>query len=457
MSIQANLQHAHAKRAEVISALEGLIAKDGPMSDETNAAAEAYQKEIAEWTAKINHGQKLLDDIAQYAKPAIVEPEKLDKPIQHDAPAPALSGARSKENRPPSLNIAKAMFHLVRAHGVSEVAQMTAKAAGDVGAQMILNAAVDPSVTTAAGDSAALVRESWGEFYDMLRPMTIIGRLPGVQRIDFTGISSLKLPYRVSGATGGWVGEAKPIPAGTNVFASGTVVPYKLGVIIASSRELFARSTPAAEVLLRDDMLQQCAKVADTKFVSADAASAGVSPAGITNGVAGAYTYASAGLTVANVTTDLMKARKQFASVDQPGPYVLVCDPTFVEFARALRDANSNFVFKDELDSGRIYGMPYVESTTVTDTQLIIVAAPDIIIGTDADNNRMEVDFSATVQLQDDPTDPIDVTDDGATSVSKIVSAFQSDLALLKVVMGVTWHKRRASAVVLVHTGTWAN
>lgn len=459
MNINEQVAALEKNRGELIAALEALVTKS---TEENRDFDEAEQAKYDSIKAEIASADKRL--IALRDVQALVATKA--KTAGTEDKAKAGEGARVKDNRPLSCNIARGFLHLVRAGGNHAGAYELAKAQGDIEGAAILAAAMGPEVfkatamntlvTTSATDAAALVRDSWGEFFDLLRPQTIVGRLNSVQRVDFTGVDVLKLQSRTTGSTGGWVGQAKPIPVSTNVFTTTSIAPYKLGVILPASKELFQRSNPSAEMLLRDDMLAACAKALDTKFISTDAASAGVSPAGIMNGVAGAYTYASAGLTVANVTTDLMKARKQFASVDQPGPFILVCDPTFVEFARALRDANSNFVFKDELDRGTIYGLQVVESTVVTDTVLNILAAPDIIVGTGFDT-RIELSTEALVQLQDDPTDPIDVSDDGATSVSKLISAFQSEIVLLKVVMGATWAKRRTSAVVQVTGGTWAS
>ena len=87
-----------------------------------------------------------------------------------------------------------------------------------------------------------------------------------------------------SGGTYGWVGAGKPKPVGELDLATVQVLFAKACGILVTTEELISLGSPAAEVLLRDDLVRGAAGFLDAQFIDpAVAAVANVNPASITN------------------------------------------------------------------------------------------------------------------------------------------------------------------------------
>jgi Phage capsid family len=136
-------------------------------------------------------------------------------------------------------------------------------------------------------------------FVALLRPRTLLGRIPGLREVP----PNVSVSAQTTGGTYGWVGQGAPAPVTKSDFATVTLPPAKCGGIVVVSEELAELSTPAAVNVMREEMIAGCAQFLDTQFVDpAVAAVANVSPGSITNG---ASSTASAGTSQANANTDI--------------------------------------------------------------------------------------------------------------------------------------------------------
>jgi hypothetical protein len=113
--------------------------------------------------------------------------------------------------------------------------------------------------------------------------------LYGMTAFDKLGLREAPRNVAVKGmdgaATANWVGESKSIPVSAPSASTADLTSNKLAGMCVMSNELLADSSPGAELLLRDALAEAIALKLDTTFFSAAAASAGVSPAGILNGL----------------------------------------------------------------------------------------------------------------------------------------------------------------------------
>ncbi len=85
------------------------------------------------------------------------------------------------------------------------------------------------------------------EFIELLRPVTILGRLTATQPIPF----NTKIPHQTAGATAGWVGEGLSKPVSKLALDTVTVPWAKVAMICVITQELARLSTPSAELLVR--------------------------------------------------------------------------------------------------------------------------------------------------------------------------------------------------------------
>jgi HK97 family phage major capsid protein/HK97 family phage prohead protease len=146
-------------------------------------------------------------------------------------------------------------------------------------------AAVAPGTTAQATFAAPLVVTNYAtELLELLRPATLLGRIPGLRRVPF----NTSMPAQTAGGTYKWVGQGKMKPVTNAQYAAVTLSFAKASGIIVLTEELVKLSTPSAEAAVRDEMVKGISQFLDGQFVdSTVAAVANVNPASITNGVTG--------------------------------------------------------------------------------------------------------------------------------------------------------------------------
>ena len=113
-----------------------------------------------------------------------------------------------------------------------------------------------------------------GDFIEYLNSMTVFDKL-GLREVP----ANVAIKGQDGAATGYWIGESKAAKASTVDFSSVNLTPLKVAALAVVSNELLRDSTPAAEALVRDALVEASAQRIDNTFISNTAASAGVSPA----------------------------------------------------------------------------------------------------------------------------------------------------------------------------------
>src|SRR4030095_9140565 len=168
--------------------------------------------------------------------------------------------------------------------------------------ELYMKAAVAAGNTTNATWALPLVpvnQNITGEFLELLRPATLLGRM-NLRKVPF----NVSVPAQTGGGTYGWVGEAKPKPLTALAFATVSLGFAKIAGIVVITEELARMSTPSAEDRVRADLIAGVAQFMDTQFIDpAGPAVATVNPASITNGVT---LIASSGTSGTNARTDII-------------------------------------------------------------------------------------------------------------------------------------------------------
>jgi hypothetical protein len=286
--------------------------------------------------------------------------------------------------------------------------------------------AVDLFISKAAvavGTSAntPLVAPGAGELLGLVRPRTILGRLSRARRVPLVDGVALQ----TAGATYQWIGENAPHPVGRLTFASASLPALKAGGIVVLTEGLLRNSTPAAEAVVRDELVDGLVRFHDAAFINpALAAVAGVSPASITNGIV-------ATVSTGNPADDVTALLSGFADLD--GVSIVASEHALIAIANALPGA---------LQGGRLHGIVPVVASSAAGTSLVAIHEPSIMLG---DDGAIEVDAAraATLQMDDSPDNPL-----GAATVQ--VSLWQNGLVGLKVTRFMNWARRNAAAVAVV-------
>jgi HK97 family phage major capsid protein len=288
-----------------------------------------------------------------------------------------------------------------------------------------------------------VVTQPLNEFLELLRPRTLLGRIPGLRQVPF----NVSIPSQTTGGTYGWVGQNKP-KAVTKADYSTVTVPFaKAAGIIVMSEELVMLSTPSAENLVREEMIAGMSTFLDTQFNDpAVTAVAGVNPAAIT---VGASTAAASGATSANAKADIAASIAVFTAANVPlaDSVWLMSDSNAFGLSISVNALGQPLFPGMTAQGGTLFGMPVIVSNNVS-TRVILLHAPSILFA-DEGGVRIDVSREASVQMDSAPTDTVDAT-------TVYLSLWQRNLVGLKAERFITWIRARTAAVRYITAAAYA-
>lgn len=455
MSLNEQIKNLMKQRETKLNALETLVttieAEARDINDGEQTKFNDFKTELKDLDHRIERLQETEQLMAaQRAKPVIPEA------TVRNAGRPAVSPDRKIDD--PGLYFAKVAHALYVNDGSrSAAADYAERAWGDVTfanclrvpPTMIRHAAVDPGQAGVAGWAAELVKVQQANeaFIDILRPMSIVARFPGRQ-MSFMGDGSIKIPRKTIKSTGTWIGENKAIKVDRMTLDAVTLTPKKNANIITATQELLVRSDPSALQIIRDDILTGVAESIDSKFISADAEVAGVSPAGLQTFDSSADT--SSGATLDNITSDLKKLLNAMLSINMPmSQPVWLMNPTNVNALRFIRDGTGQYAYKDEVAQGTIVGYPYLESTTIPDSVVLLADASQVILASEL---APQIALSEDASLHMEDTSP---ADDIGGATSPVASMFQMNAVAIRAITTLDWGARHGDCVQVLDTVAW--
>lgn len=344
----------------------------------------------------------------------------------------AMALARSKGNLMQAAEIAK---------GWSDTPQI----------ETIFKAAVAAGTTTDTNWAKPLVeyQNMASEFAELLRPATIIGRIPGLRRVPF----DIKIPRQTGGSTVGWVGEGKPKPVSALAFDQVTLGMAKTAGIVVITDELARSSSPAAEEVVRQDLIDQTAQFLDRQFVDPTvAAVAGVSPASITNGVT-AITATGTDADAFRADAQALMAAFITANMSLSGAVWIMTETQALGLALMLNPlGQAEFPGMTSTGGGTLLGLPVITSENIpaqaevvgppaipAGSRIILAKASEILLADDG-QTMLDVSSEASLQMDSAPTDP-------PAAATVFVSLWQMNMIGIRAERYINWGKRRAGAV----------
>lgn len=282
-----------------------------------------------------------------------------------------------------------------------------------------------------------------GDFIELLRERTVFDQL---------GLREVPANVTIKGQDGTgaayWTGEGKAIKMSANDFSSVNLSPLKVGALSAISIELLEDSSPAALQLVQDSLIADSAQLIDSTFFSATAASNGVSPAGIVNGVSGT---ASAGTDMDGLIADADTLVQAFISAKNTGGLKFVSRPALAQKIAGFVSFSGNPMFPDISELGGTFQKkPFLTSDNVVSGDLLLIKPQDIFrIG----DKGLSIDISreATLEFASDPTGSALANGGVPVGASKQpINLFQEGMIGVRLIRRINWAKRRASAVARI-------
>jgi HK97 family phage major capsid protein/HK97 family phage prohead protease len=300
---------------------------------------------------------------------------------------------------------------------------------------LALKAAVAAGTTTDATWAGPLspLRPLANEFMALLRPATILGKIPGLRRVPF----NVSVPIQTGGGTYKWVGQGAAKPVGKLAFGTITLVITKCAGIIVITDELARNSSPAAESVIRADMIAGIAQFLDIEFTDpAKAPVANVSPGSITNGVTPVTT---AGTTPANARTDIQALINAMtvAGISTAGAVLLMSETNAAALGAALNPLGQDLFPDVSVNGGSAMGVQVLPSQAVGNN--VILLQPSTVLYADDGGVTIDVSMEASVQMDDAPA-PADAT-------TVFTSLWQNNLVGLRAERYVNWKRGRTGGV----------
>lgn len=269
---------------------------------------------------------------------------------------------------------------------------------------------------------------------------------------------NIKIPRQTGGSSVGWVGEGKPKPVSALSFDQVSLGMAKTAGIVVITDELARASSPAAEGVVRDDLVAQTAQFLDSQFVDpAKAASAGVSPASITNGVT---PVVASGTDADAVRADAKALMGKFltANLSLAGAVWLMTEMQALGLAlmtNPLGQPEFPGLQINGASGGTFMGLPVVLSENIPanatsgseGTRIILAKASEILL---ADDGETMLDVSSEASLQ------MDSAPDASPSATTVfVSLWQMNMIGIRAERFINWAKRRAGAVQFIDSANY--
>lgn len=283
-----------------------------------------------------------------------------------------------------------------------------------------------------------------GDFISYLYAQTVFNRLP-LREIP----ANVTVKGQDGAAAAYWTGESKPIPVSKADFSSVSLTPLKVAALAVLSNELMRDSSPSAEMLIRDALVQAASQRIDLTFLSTAAASAGVSPAGLLNGVSAESTQGADG---DGVRADIKALYALFISARNASGLSFVMSKSLAKSLQLMRNALGQREFPDiTQEGGSLEGDPVVTGDNVNAAHLILLKPSDIYkIG----DGGIQVSMSRDATIEQD-TAPSGASDTPVAQSAYPVSMFQSESTAVKVVWSMNFAKRRTGAVQYVEDAAY--
>lgn len=318
----------------------------------------------------------------------------------------------------------------------------------------VVKAAIGAGTTTDATWASPLVAytQMASEYIELLRPLTIIGRIPNLRRVPF----NIQMPRATAGTTMGWVGEGAPKPVSNMSFETVQLRWAKAAGIVILTDELVRFSNPAAEAIVRGDMLAAMAQFLDKQFVDPSvAAVTNVSPASITNGTTA---VPRTGVNQAAWVTDSETLLNLFltANLSTAGGVWIMSQRQALAFSLMYNSLGQPFYPNISATGGTLLGYPVVASEGVPSiglspadgTPIIFAVAPEIML---ADDGQVVIDASnqASVNMDSAPDSP-------PSGTTILVSLWQANMTGLRAERWINWLRRRSTAVAYISNANYA-
>jgi hypothetical protein len=279
-----------------------------------------------------------------------------------------------------------------------------------------------PGLATSSGAGDQIVDDegAGAEFFDLVRARSIIGRLP-VRRVPFR-TRTLSMD---EGPLTSWRDEGAAYRNSSLKVTSQTgLEPFEVGALVVVNKELLEYPSIDTEVIVRNELVKAVATAVDQAFIDpSNGGTAGVKPAAITTGSAGADSPAEALFDWGDTFTG------------DPSNAWIVMHP--FQAARLNGAARPNI----GANGGTWAGFPVLTSTAVPEGIFVLLDPDQVAVA--LGNPSVRASDEASIEMVDSSS----MTSGPSVSASNMVSMFQANCTALIGSLTANWLVIRPEAV----------
>ena len=436
MSLVLQMRNERAGLVAQVQALAQIEAGGGSLSAEQLQQFTSLESQINDLTAKISRAESAERLAAASAVPVNESAQGATSPPQSSISGPF--GEKAK----PGTGMAQMARLLAAAQGNQQTAAQMAKDGGfPADVHMALSA-----VTPGAG--GVLVPQNFAtDVIESLRPVSIVRKM-GVTSLPLNN-GNLTQPRITGNTVVTYIGSDTDIPITGMTFADTKLSAKKAAAIVPISNDLLAMSgvNPRVDGLVLNDLTVSMGLSEDLHFIRADGS--GSLPKGMRHWAL-PFNILTApvvdGLTLEKIDLFLggMMLRLETANVMMKSCGWLMA-PRVLRWLQSLRDGNGNKAYP-EIDAGMLKGYPVGLSNQIpvnlgadgNETEIYFVNFADCMIGEDMD---LTLSFSNEASYKD--------------AQGELVSAFQRDQTLLRVIAKHDFGPRHVESIVVAVAVKW--
>lgn len=262
------------------------------------------------------------------------------------------------------------------------------------------------------------------EFFGLVRERSLLGKIAGLRRIPLR----TRLVNAATGFSAAWVGEGKAKPISSATYDDDTLPPLKVVAMTVVTKELLASVDPAAELLIRNDLVNACVEAINASFIDpANGGETDVEPASITNGAPSIAASGDGLQDLRELIAAFPGELERAVLIGSPQTFAVMHDPLFIP-GLGVR-------------GGEAIGIPAIAAPAAGSTLALI--DPDGIAIGEAEMD-LRTSTEGTIEMRSDPTQ-----DATTPTPANQVSLWQTDSAAIMAEKRLNWRVARPSVVTV--------
>lgn len=419
------LQRSIAEKKQAYKGfLEGITGRS--MTDEEDAQATAYEKDIESMERQAARMKKLTDNMT--------EPP---------APAGGSRGLDSEEPQAPNVILGREKdlepgIRFARAVKVSVVANTEGKSLEEVGQRMykgdkMFERGAMQNIGVQEDGGYLVPDNTMQEILPLLREQSSIRKL-GASQIPLPN-GKIRIPRQTGAANFYWTGESKPIIVSNAKLGMMALNAKKLAGLIPLTNEFLKSSSMDADRFVRDELINGIAEAEDVSAIYGKGTEN--EPKGLANLITqksdvGALIDDDAmGRTIGTIMASKLADKRNFG---------WLFNGVLWSHFYNMKDANGNYTHRGEMNQGMLHGFNFEINNNInvgTDehglTEIYFGSWSNFMIG---QQQGLQIDVSTQASYKDG--------DDQ-------ISAFQNDMTLMRAIQMEDFNVRRAEAFVALN------